>query len=113
MTKNIATEADIAVLTNTVQDLSAEVKTLSAIVSEQKKIIIDLQNKVKKSTLWASQNEQNSRKQNIKISGLRLGNDSAPTAVTKFLKKELKIDVKNGDIDVAHLVKSRQAPKDS
>ena len=111
--KQSATEADIAVLTNTVQDLSAEVKTLSAIVSEQKKIIIDLQNKVKKSTLWASQNEQYSRKQNTKISGLRLGNDSAPTAVTKFLKKELKIDVKNGDIDVAHLVKSRQAPKDS
>ena len=31
--------------------------------------------------------------------------------MTKFLKKELKIE--NGDIDVAHLVKSRQAPKDS
>ena len=93
-------------MNNTVEVLSKDVTSLSATVQQQKATITELQSKVIKSTLWANSNEQYSREHNIKISGLSIADDPVPVAVTKFLKQNLKVDIKNGDIDVAHPVKS-------
>ena len=102
-----ALENQVSTLNNTVEVLSKDVTSLSATIQQQKATIAELQSKIIKSTLWANSNEQYSRKHNIKISGLSIADDPVPVAVTKFLKQNLKVDIKNGDIDVAHPVKSR------
>ena len=58
---------------------------------------------------WSNKNEQYSRRNNIKIHGLALGNnEDCRVAVSNMLRTKLKLEVKEGDIAAAHVLPRRK-----
>jgi gas vesicle protein len=90
--------------------LKEKVSKLEEQVSEQSGQLKMLESKLDNCIKWANKNEQYSRRNSLKISGLKC-EDNANTRLSacKLLREKLGIQIKEGDIDAAHpLPRSRQ-----
>ena len=77
-------------------------------LNEQKLETENQKIQVKKALTQTNNNEQYSRRDNIKIYGLSLlPGDDCKSKVKKFLAKDLNIHVKDEEISVAHIVPRR------
>jgi len=67
-----------------------------------------IQKQIQDIAVHANENEQYSRRNNIRIKGLSLkSNEDAQLAVHQFCKSELHCDINIDDIDVAHVVPTK------
>ena len=90
-------------LQNKIDSYERQLNQLSAKVEEQCQLISNFKEKLQECTLWANRNEQYSRKNNLKITGWKVNENEKPIlAVSRLLREKLGMQVKDGDIDVAH-----------
>ena len=82
------------------ENSESKIITLNKESIDQRKLISDLENKIHTCLKWANQNEQYSRRNNIKTSE----NEDTRLSVCNFLKDKLGIKSKAGDIDAAHIL---------
>ena len=98
-----------------VTSLEGIIKSLQSTVDEQANAISKFQDQITKALKWANKNEQYSRRNNVKIYGLKLkANEDTSDSVTAFLHDKLSLTVNANDIANAHILpyKSRAAQAD-
>lgn len=98
-------------LRDSVDKLEDQIDKLSQLVASQGDTIIDLQEKLLKCRKHANRNEQYSRKNNLKISGLPYQDkNQCGAAVCEFVRSKLGYAIQDGDVKVAHPVQPRRRP---
>ena len=92
-------------LKSSLENSESKINSLNKESIDQRKLISELENKIHTCLKWANQNEQYSRRNNIKITGLKTSeNEDTRLSVCNFLKDKLGIKSKAGDIDAAHIL---------
>ena len=98
-------KAEICELKNRVSTLENKVDSLTNQLRQQSNLIDCQEKRTNEVMRWAYNNEQYSRRENIKIHGLQVKDDEdCRLKVINLLKKDLGIKIKNEDISVAHPV---------
>lgn len=91
-----------------VKDESAQQKSL---IKDQSDTISVLSKRLDECMLMANRNEQHSRKNSLKFTGLAIKQgQSAELAVASMMREKLGMDIQQGDIEIAHTVKRRKPP---
>ena len=81
-----------------VSSLQSEVNILTQNVVDQPLIIDNYEQKINDALIWAKKNEQYSRRNNLKIHGMRVKqNESYCDAISRLFKDSLGIDLKESD----------------
>ena len=103
--ENIALQQQVDSLKSSLENSESKINSLNKESIDQRKLISELENKIHTCLKWANQNEQYSRRNNIKITGLKTSeNEDTRLSVCNFLKDKLGIKSKAGDIDAAHIL---------
>ena len=101
-TENLQLKATVSDLENKLDGLMKKVNDQSILISQQKVQITE-------ALQWANKNEQYSRRNNLKIHGLKVEDKTSyRLAVSNMLNNKLGIHLKENDILVAHPVASRR-----
>ena len=97
--------------------LQTQVSSLQSdvnILTQKSSIIDNYEQKINDALIWANKNEQYSRRNNLKIHGLRVKqNESYCDAKSRLFKDSLGIDLNEGDITIAHPVPRRIRNQDA
>jgi hypothetical protein len=102
--ENDRLKAEVTSLSTVVTSLKSEVDQLSTSDAERTE-------KINETIKWANRNEQYSRRNNLKIHGIKLGDgENCRLAVCKVLTEDLGIHLKEGDVAVAHIVPGKRKP---
>ena len=97
--KHNVLNSENTLLQTQVSSLQSEVN----ILTQKSSIIDNYEQKINDALIWANKNEQYSRRNNLKIHGLRVKqNESYCDATSRLFKDSLGIDLNEGDITIAH-----------
>ena len=89
--------------------LEASVVTLTKQIREQDTLLKTYHDKINEVLIWTNRNEQYSRKNNLKLHGLKLKQgEDCRLAVSNMLTEKLHIHLEPGDITVAHPIPRRR-----
>ena len=112
--KHNVLNSENTLLKTQVSSLQSEVNILTQKVADQSSIIDNYEQKINDALIWANKNEQYSRRNNLKIHGLRVKqNESYCDATSRLFKDSLGIDLNEGDITIAHPVPRRIRNQDA
>ena len=89
--------------------LEASVDTLTKQIREQDTLLKTYHDKINEALIWTNRNEQYSRKNNLKLHGLKLKQgEVCRLTVSNMLTEKLHIHLEPGDITVTHPIPRRR-----